>query len=231
MKTSIAVALAAVLAGCGGSNLSFSAKAGSSATTTAASNALTVSNGAVVNRIRIVIRDLKLEKASGNLSDDSDDDEIKAGPFLLDLQGTTLENGAVEKVVDAPFTPGQYKEIKLKVHKPSGSEDGNVVSSDPGIAEMASKNASIIVDGTFNSSAFSYVTDIEAQQKFEGNITLNAGSNITLNVDPTNWFGTAAAPLDPTVAANKSAIDNNIRSSFRAFHDDNHDGHDDESGH
>lgn len=229
MKTSIAVALAALLAGCGGSNLSFSASAGAS--TAAAANALTVSNGAVVSRIRIVIRDLKLEKAQGNEADDSDDDEIKAGPFLLDLQGTTLENGAVQKVVDAPFTPGQYKEIKLKVHKPSSSEDGSVVSSDPAIAEMASKNASIIVDGTFNGAPFSYVTDIEAQQKFEGNVTLNAGSNITLNVDPSNWFGTAAAPLDPTVAANKSAIDNNIRISFRAFHDDNHDGHDDESGH
>jgi hypothetical protein len=229
MKTSIPVALAALLAGCGGSNLSFSAKAGSA--TAATANALTVSNGAVVSRIRIVIRDLKLEKAQGNEADDSDDDEIKAGPFLLDLQGTTLENGAVEKVVDAPFTPGPYKEIKLKIHKPSGSEDGNAVSSDPAIAEMASKNASIIVDGTFNGAPFSYVTDIEAQQKFEGSVTLNAGSNITLNVDPTNWFGTAAAPLDPTVAANKSAIDNNIRSSFRAFHDDNHDGHDDESGH
>lgn len=225
MKTSIAVALAALLAGCGGSNLSFSAKAGSS--TTATANALTVSNGAVVSRIRVVIRDLKLEKADGNSSDDNDDDEIKAGPFLLDLQGTTLENGAVQKVVDAPFTPGQYKEIKLKVHKPSSSQDGSTVSSDPAIAEMASKNASIIVDGTFNGAPFSYVTDIEAQQKFEGNITLDAGSNITLNVDPTNWFGTATAPLDPTVAANKSAIDNNIRSSFRAFHDDNHDGHDD----
>ena len=229
MKNSIAVALAALLAGCGGSNLSFSASAGAS--TAAAANALTVSNGAVVSRIRIVIRDLKLEKAQGNEADDSDDDEIKAGPFLLDLQGTTLENGAVQKVVDAPFTPGQYKEIKLKVHKPSSSADGSVVSSDPAIAEMASKNASIIVDGTFNGAPFSYVTDSEAQQKFEGNVTLNAGSNITLNVDPSNWFGTAAAPLDPTVAANKSAIDNNIRISFRAFHDDNHDGHDDESGH
>src|SRR5207237_10188434 len=86
MRTAIAAALAVMLAGCGGPNLSFSVRAGSPATGTLARGALTVGNGIVLNRLRVVIRKVELEKA-GTL----EMDEIASGPYLLDLSGTGLD--------------------------------------------------------------------------------------------------------------------------------------------
>jgi len=43
-------------------------------------------------------------------------------------------------------------------------------------------------------------------------------------VDPSTWFSSTAGRLDPTVAANRSQIESNIQSSFKAFKDDDHDG-------
>jgi len=49
-----------------------------------------------------------------------------------------------------------------------------------------------------------------------------------LNVDASSWFSSGAgARLDPRDEANRSEIENNIQTSFKAFKDDDHDGHPD----
>src|SRR3982074_1273130 len=113
MRAAIAVALAVVIAGCGGPNLSMSVRAGSPATRTLSRSALTVANGIVLNRVRIVIRKVELEKA-GTL----EMDEIASGPYLLDLSGASLDSGGVAKVFETTFAPGTYSEIKLEIHTP-----------------------------------------------------------------------------------------------------------------
>jgi hypothetical protein len=215
MRATTAVALAVLIASCGGQSLSLSVRAGPPATRTLSRSALTVANGIVLNRVRVVIRKVELEKA-GTL----EMDEIASGPYLLDLSGTSLDSGGVAKVLEASFTPGTYSEIKLEIHKPEPGEIG--VNGD--LTAMIAANASIIADGTIDGANFSFATAVSAEQKFEGNLVLNNGSNLTLDVDPSTWFTSSAGRLDPTVATNRSQIESNIQSSFKAFKDDDHDG-------
>jgi hypothetical protein len=215
MRATIAVALAVVIASCGGQSLSLSVRAGPPATRTLSRSALTVANGIVLNHVRVVIRKVELEKA-GTL----EMDEIASGPYLLDLSGPSLDGGGVAKVFEASFTPGTYSEIKLEIHKPEPGE----VAVKGDLTDMIAANASIIADGTIDGAGFSFATAVSAEQKFEGNLDLNNGSNLTLNVDPSTWFTSSAGRLDPNVDANRSQIENNIQSSFKAFKDDDTDG-------
>ena len=214
MKSVIATILAASIAGCGGSNLSFSVRAGSSATAVSRS-ALTVSTGIVLSRVRIVIRKVELQKAGS-----AEIDEVASGPYLLDLSGANLDGGTLGKVLDAAFTPGTYSEIEMELHKPESTETGANAS----LSDMIAAGASMIVDGTIDGQPLSFTTAVDAQQKFQGTIVLKDGSNLTLDVDPSSWFVSNGARLDPRNEANRSQIENNIQSSFKVFKDDNHDG-------
>ena len=68
---------------------------------------------------------------------------------------------------------------------------------------------------------------MNTEQRFEGAIDLKDGSNLTLNVDASTWFTSGGSRLDPRNETNRSQIENNIQNSFRAFKDDDHDGHED----
>lgn len=211
MKSAIAIVLAASLSSCGGSNLSFSVRAGSIAPTVARS-ALTATTGITLSRIRLVIRKIELQKAGT-----PEIDEIASGPYLLDLSGASLDNGTVGKVLDAGFTPGTYSEIEMELHKPDSTEKGVNAS----LSDMVAAGASMIVDGTIDGAAFTFTTSVNAQQKFQGTIVLKDGSNLTLNIDPSSWFVFNGARLDPRNSSNRSQIENNIQASFKAFKDDN----------
>lgn len=240
MNRTIQLAMVMLAVGCsGGATVSLSARGGPSTASAASANpnALTLSNGIVIDRLRVVISDVKLESAQGEAELQAQvdagvaaaaadahvdgEDEIHTGPILLDLSGAALD-GTVQSVVDASLTPGTYSEIRFKIHKVLSTE-----SSDAALKAMSDAGASIIVDGTIDGAPFSFVSSIEAQQKFEGSFDLTASNNLTINVDETNWFGSATARLDPRVEANRSQIENNIKASFRAFRDNNRDGHDD----
>jgi len=215
MRTAIVVGLAAMVAGCGGPNLSFSVRAGA---LKASSTALVAGTGIEVTRVRLVIRKIELEKAGT-----TEMDEIVSGPYLLDLDQAALDGGRVFPVVEAGFTPGTYSEIKLEVHKPDSTEQGVNAS----LADMVAANASIIVDGTIDGADFQFVTAVDQEQKTEGNIVLADGANLTLAVDPSGWFTSGGSRLDPKNEQNRSQIENNIEASLKAFQDDDHDGQDD----
>jgi hypothetical protein len=56
-------------------------------------------------------------------------------------------------------------------------------------------------------------------------------SNVTITVDVASWFkNDSGAFLDPSDTTNLGAINRNIRRSFRAFGDNDHDGVDDDHG-
>jgi hypothetical protein len=203
MRVAIVIGLAAMVAGCGGPNLSFSVRAGAPK---ASSTALAAGTG------------IELEKAGT-----TEMDEIASGPYLLDLNQAALDSGSVFPLVDASFTPGTYSEIKLEVHKPDSTEQGANAS----LADMVAANASIIVDGTIDGADFHFVSAVNQDQRTEGNVVLADGANLTLAVDPSGWFTSGGSRLDPRNEQNRSQIENNIQSSLKAFQDDDHDGHDD----
>jgi hypothetical protein len=56
-------------------------------------------------------------------------------------------------------------------------------------------------------------------------------SSVTITVDVASWFkNSSGATLDPADPANAVIISRNVRRSFRAFGDNDHDGRDDHDG-
>jgi uncharacterized protein DUF4382 len=222
--------LALAACGSGGAQLALSGRAGSAIAPPSSPTALTLSNGITVDRVRIALREVELERASATPDDVKDALEFEAGPFVLDL-GSTALNGTVQQVSVQDVPAGTYREIKFKVHAPSATD-----STDAAVQAMASAQAggaSIIVEGKIDQQPYTFLSALDAQQKFEGSFSFTSGpQNLTLNVDPSSWFGgTGTARLDPRVAGNKSAIENNIQSSMKVFEDDDHDGQDDSLQH
>jgi hypothetical protein len=234
MRNLIAVLGLMTAAACGGGTpLSLSARTGSAASTAPTalmrpaaltSSSLTLSNGITIDRLRVVLRKLELERVSATPNDLADLQEFEAGPFLIDLSGPAL-SGSVQTQVTASVPAGAYREVKFEVHKPDTSEPG--VSASTGLSEMAVAQASIIADGTIDTQPFSFVTSVTGQQKFQGSFQVDSGAqNVTLNIDVTGWFGgSGTARLDPNDPSKRSQIENNIQTSFKAFDDDNKDGH------
>ena len=217
-----------VLSACGGSGTAhvvLGARAGTAGSTAATAPSqraqpLDLKNGIIVTRLRIVLSEVKLETASG-----SGEVELKTAPLLIDLLQPDLEGGAPREVNLADVQGATYRELKFKIHEPSLSDRG--VSLDNGLFWMASENASVIVDGTVDARPFTFKSAVDAQEELEGNFALGDGDHyVTLNVDPSGWFGgSGAARLDPTVESNRSQIENLVQHSFQAFQDDDHDGH------
>ena len=234
MKKLLVLPVVALLAACSGgsqsSSLSLSARAGSvnATTTTTTPPAAT---GVSITRIRVALRELELRSRDG-----SQRAEIALGPVVIDLGAADLTSAGVEKILDSTVPAGTYDKIKFKIHRLQAAD-----ASVAGAADLVAKNASILIDGTFNGTAFQFATALEAEQELEGKFVIDAKSqNITLNFDPSKWFVSGTTVLDPSDAANKLAIEANIRASLAAFQDDdgvgheNHhgeDGDDDDAGH
>jgi len=211
--------------------VSFSVATKATATTSSAS---VVAGTIDVQRVRLNVGRLKLEGSTGTDGDhdDGDDDdadggqgevdevEIRQGPFLIDLKASDLSAGAVTKVFDAQVPAGTYEELKLEIFPSAALPDASL------------QPASVIVDGTIaDGTPFSFASALVARQKKEGSFVVGGSTaNFTLLIDPQQWFGTAAAPLDPTDPSNRAAIEANIRRSLDVFQDDDHSGHENHDG-
>ena len=203
-----------------------------------AANDITInvgSNTVVITKAQVVVRRLQLEPAGNTACADTDDDagdsgeceEIKTGPFLVDVP----LNGTTSTQVSATVPEGTYHEVKFHIHKPtSTAADQTFVTANPTFA-----NTSIRVEGTFNGAPFVYTSDLTSnvELEFDPPIVIDANNqNVTIQVDLSSWFKVNGQVIDPTTAnkggANEVAVANNIRTSLRAFHDDDRNGSDDD---
>ena len=179
-----------------------------------------------LTEVKILFRDIKLEKESDGESEGDDETEcenIKLGPFVvsLNLNGTTTD------FVVNNIPAGIYDELKFKIHKLEASE----TPPDPEFkdGDDSSLRYSVVAKGTFNSNPFVYKSRKSAHQELEFENMLiiedNTSTNLTITVDPYTWFYKEGILLDPTDPANENDIDNNIEHSFKkAFEDDDHNG-------
>jgi hypothetical protein len=201
----------------------------------------------VVTRAQLVLRELELALATGDRCDDdshgsdsgsgSRDDgcpEIEFEPFLLDLP---VSGGVVSPIsVDVPA--GSYHELEMKIHVPRlGSDDPEDVAFLAAHPEL--RGVSVRVEGTYEGEPFVFTSDVSAklEMEFRPALVVDAsGLNVTIAIDLHQWFRTAGgAWIDPRSAMaggpNEATVDANIRGSFHAFEDDDHDGGDDHGGH
>ncbi len=204
-------------------------------------------NTLVIEKVEMVVKEVELKLASGDgtcgdgasgsgvalssddsLDTDEDCEELESGPYLLDLP---LSGGATS-VVTVDVVPGTYNEFEFKIHKPE-DDDSNAAFL---AAHPDFDGVSIRVTGTWNGTAFTYTSDLDAEQETALVpplvVTETGTADFTLFIDIGTWFRFGDGSLiDPSSAnkggANEGTVKSNIENSFQSFEDEDHDGSDD----
>jgi hypothetical protein len=223
-----------------------SAAATLSASSTALAGSETIALGndtIIVTSAQLVLRKIELERVSsttgcsGSESDQSssndvadDCESVRTGPILVDLP---LGGGAA-RAFTATLDTGTYKKFEVKVHSPDSGDaaDAGFLQTNPDF-----NHVSIRVSGTFNHAPFTFTTSLDAEQETElvppVAVTDATPASLTLMVDLNGWFLNEArsALVSPASAMpgqpNQSIVENNIKSSFHAFEDENEHGQED----
>ena len=157
--------------------------------------------------------------------DDEDCEEVAVDPLLINVP----VDDAVHTVISVPLATGTYKHLEARVTP----VDATTLTALGGPTDMDGQ--SVRVEGTYKGTPFVYTSTLRTklQMKFDPPLVVDAATkNATVNIDVTKWFiGSNGAVIDPATAntggANASLVARNIRSSFKAFDDDDKDGDDD----
>ena len=245
-----AAILAAALLGCSGDS---AGPAGTGRLTLqlsgrySATGAPTFSAGAdviAITAVQIVARKIELERAAGTCpttgtspaagpqagdeagAGDEDCAEVHLDPMLLDPP----VDASAKAVLTVDLPEGSYKEVKVQIHKPTSSgADQAFLAAHPDFA-----NISIKVTGTFNGTPFTFTSAVTSEVEIElpkpVEVVAGTPTAVTVQVDLAKWFAASAGgllnPISPTQQL-RSQIEQNIRLSFHAFEDRDHDGHED----
>jgi hypothetical protein len=254
LRTAAVLAAAATMSACGDSGspstdaqLNFSLATRATAPAVASAMSLATAgtpetytdgtNTLVIDQVQLVLREIELERAEATTTCDESSsgdacEELELGPLLLDLPLGGA--GGAARSFSVPVAPGTYDEVEFEIHKPSSGDDAAFVQANPGF-----DGVSIKVTGTYNGQAFTFTSDVNAEEEIELNpplvTTESAATDLTLFVDLDRWFRDASGNLvDPASAntgnPNESLVESNITSTLHAFEDEDHDGSDDHSG-
>jgi hypothetical protein len=187
----------------------------------------------VITRAQLVLGEIELKREDDDgcealgMDDDDGCEEFSTGAMLVDLP---LNGQVATEITIAPDT-GVYDEIDFEIHKPeSDGDDDAFLAQHPDF-----DGVSIRVTGTFNGEPFTYESDLDVEQENQivpplviGDAT--AGTNVTMHVDLDAWFRNGAVLVDPRTAnkgePNEGIVKENIKTSFKAFEDDDRDGDD-----
>ena len=220
MRLSLFLA-AVLLAACSGSSTSSLSLSARSAT--AGGQPPATATAIVLTRVRIALEKIELRSRDGDRRA-----EIALGPVVIDLSGGDLD-GKLHRVFDTTVPAGTYDKIEFEIHPLERA------TTDAAADDLFKQRASAIIEGTVGGEKFAFATAIEAEQEFEGRVVVtDKSSNVTFDVDTSKWFVKDGALLDPRDAANRPAIEDNLRHSINAFQDDDglgHENHDDDDDH
>ncbi len=170
-----------------------------------------------------------------NGSDGHEDtcEAFNAGPLLLDVP----LGGGVDRAFGVTVDTGTFDQLRIRIHKPS-SDSADAADVAFLAAHPEFDKVSIRVVGSYNGTPFVFLSDLNAEQRIAlvPPITVaGAASNVdvTIKVDVSTWFADGAGGfVDPTSGlkggVNDNLVRDNIKASFHAFRDGNHDGHDDD---
>jgi hypothetical protein len=180
----------------------------------------------VMDRVGLVLRKVRLDgPETASCPEDAEGDsrcaELRLGPVVFELP---LDAGA-EQIFTAAVPVGAYTGLKFQLHRPTNAnEDADFVAENPDYEDI-----SILVAGTYNGGPFEFTSDLTEVEDVDFPETVEVASEeelpVTLLVDVTGWFLTAdgSGLVDPQQANDgapfESLVEQNIRASFRAFHD------------
>lgn len=183
----------------------------------------TLANGAdtiVITKAQLVLRQIELKTVQTALCGSgtgSECPEVELGPVLVDLP---LVPGAQQQFsVNIPA--GSYGEVNFEIYK--------VTPQDPAALQVL-LDRSLHVEGTYNHQSFTFESSLDVEQELVMTpalvVTDTGATNITIQVSLDRWFRdvNSGALLDPRDVQNRSAIEEAIKVSLKAFKDDDHDG-------
>jgi len=191
----------------------------------------------VITSAQIVLGEIELKREDDDgceslgMDDDDGCEEFSTGMMLLDLP----LNGQVATEITIAPDSGTYDEIEFEIEKPeSGGDDEAFLAQHPDF-----DGVSIRVQGTFNGQPFTFESDLDVEQENELVTPLvitdtSTGTNVTLNVGLAGWFVVNGALVNPATGnkggVNESVVKENIKTSFKAFEDEDRDGDDSDEG-
>ena len=231
--------------GGGGVGLAFSTRGIGAAALAQAGDSTVVVRGndtLIIRSVDVVLREIELkrvEELEENCPDSvaDDDDACEEVSVGIQLVGLPLGN-QTERVISVNLPAGLYDELEFEIHKPDQLRDAAFIAANPAFA-----NASIRVTGTLSRagtrSDFVFTSDLNEDQEVELDPPLDVAAdgavNVTIRLDVGTWFLSGGGGLvDPATAnkggPNENLVRDNIERSIEAFHDDDHDGLDDDSG-
>lgn len=185
----------------------------------------------VLDTVELVLRKIRVDGApTASCPTDGEGDSqcggVWLGPVLFELP---LDEGA-DAVFTAAVPVGTYQHLKFQIHKPSDANgDAQFLVDHPGF-----ENTSIRATGAYNGSPFTFTSDLTEVEDvtLDTPVEVSDGGEVpvTLHVDVSGWFANEAGSglLDPAQANSglplEAVVEQNIRESFRAFHDGDADG-------
>jgi hypothetical protein len=203
----------------------------------------------VITKAQLVIARVELVRAGATCASETpsgDDDgvdheecaELELAPTVVDLP----VSGTVVNALSVTIPEGSYSSLEAKLRPIRTGSDGGRASTAFLAAHPDLDGVSVLVTGTFNGVAFTYKGTVSTgiERAFSPPLAVTAGTplSITVNADLATWFrnGATGPVIDPSTAnaggANAQLVADNIRRSFRAFRDDDHNGRDDDgAGH
>ncbi len=214
-----------------------SSTAGLSASVLAAGDSLVLNDGTntlIIRSVEVLLREIELKR----LNTPDCDSTLNSDACEKFEVGATLVNVPLGAGTAVAFTvaidSGTYTEIEFDIHKLGGdSVDAAFAAANP----TWPANTSIRVTGSYNGTAFTFTTSLDAEEEIAlvPPLVIDASgstTNVTMRLDVTTWFrnGTAGPFVNPATAnqggANQSLVENNIKNSIKAFRDHDRDGDD-----
>jgi hypothetical protein len=213
--------------------------AGPARSVTATSGANTI----VIDKAQVVVARMELAQAGASCAssaaagDDEGDEhqcaELTLAPSVVDLPVDATMTSPMQITVPA----GTYRALEARIRPIRADADHGKGSAAFLAAHPELAGVSVRVEGSYNGKAFVYTgaPRAEFETAFDPPIVVDAAPvNVTVHVDIASWFKDASgAMIDPssTNAVDVATIASNIRRSFRAFHDDDRNDHDDAGEH
>jgi len=165
---------------------------------------------------KVLMKRIKFENDA-----EEDSSELKLGPFIITLNLT----GGLTEIATGDIPNGTYDKVKFEIHK---MEDNDAIGDTSFL--IGTEGCSFVIKGMYNDTAFTYKSKkgVEIEMNVNPPIVISDSLkdvNITLTVNPSNWFKNGGVFIDPRNEGNRSVIDDNIKNSFKkAYRDNDHDG-------